>query len=89
MKTVHKYILPVFDVVKVTMPIGAKCLSVANQNEKLVLYALVDTENPTAIHRFRVSGTGHPIDEKLKHIEYIGTALFQHGSLVLHVFDLE
>lgn len=76
------------DIVAINMPRGAKPLSVANQNETLVLYAMVDPELPVVSREFRVAGTGHPLTNIPKMKNFLGTVLFREGSLVFHVWEL-
>lgn len=85
MKTVYKYPLDFEDYSIVTLPLGYQLLKVIIQNGNPVLYALIDTnENRFRGVRFRIAGTGHPIDED--NLEYVST--FEMGSLVFHVFHL-
>ena len=88
MIAVWKFELPIDDYVTIlAIPRGARLLTVAVQDGRLVLYALVDTAYPNVMRRMRIAGTGHPIsgDEAAN---YVGTVLMHGGRLVFHVFDL-
>ena len=93
MKTVYKYKLPLDDYVKVIMPKDAEIISVGEQEQELVIWAVVDS---TAIeHRnkeFRIAGTGHPLSRNLSNrpdekLLFIGTVQHSNG-LVWHVFEV-
>lgn len=83
MKTVWKFQLRWTDQISVQMPESAKILSAQIQNGEICLWALVFPENTTESRRFRISGTGHPITEK---VEFIDTV--QVDGLVFHVFEV-
>lgn len=69
----------------VALPLGAQILSVANQNDKLVLYALVDAEQTiTKDIDIYIHGTGHKVNEKAD--LFLGTVLLYGGAMVVHVF---
>lgn len=90
-KSVWKYATPLReldDVLVIDMPAGAVVLSVANQREHLAVYAEVcPGQRTTTPHRFRIAGTGHPIDMEPGQ-RFIGTVLFADGDLVFHVYEL-
>lgn len=71
----------------VDMPAGATVLTVATQQGKPTIWALVDTSQPMESRRFFAVGTGmdflpHPTDR------YIGTAHNVEGEgLVFHFFE--
>ncbi len=69
----------------VSMPAGAKPLTVQTQNGETVLWAEVDPKADMVTHRFTVVGTGWagglPGGRN-----YLAT--FQTGPLVFHVYDL-
>ncbi len=86
MIAVYKYYVPVSDRFSLELPIGARPLSVQVQIDAVQLWALVDTEAKLETQRFRLAGTGHPIDEPADRLEFIDTFQLQGGSLVFHVF---
>ena len=80
---IWKFELPLTGAVQ--MPKGTRVLSVANQREKLCLWALVEPNAEREDRTFTILGTGHRHEgDPGKHI---GTAQFDSGMLVLHVFD--
>ena len=90
MRTIWKFDRPLSsldDVIHIEMPRGAKVLSVGNQNGKLAIWAEVDTDysHRTETRRFRVAGTGHPLNETCR---FIGTVQFESGSLVFHIYEM-
>jgi len=90
MTTVYKYDLTmseVNDIVHFDMPAGARILSAGNQRERLCVWAEVDPARRPVSRRFRVAGTGHPLKLPVNAV-FVGTVLFMHGELVLHVYDL-
>ena len=87
MRTVYKYPIPVTDVVRLDLPIGAELLHVAPQGEHVCLWALVEPLAEQERRVFLVRGTGQPIADDLK-LVHVGTFLIQSGSLVFHLFEV-
>ena len=86
-RTIWKFPLDVLDEQIISMPRHAEILSVACQNDALVMWAKVDPENSLRQHKIHIRGTGHPLDEEEG--RFIGTVLMAGGSLVWHVFSYE
>ena len=87
MKAVWKYPFPIIDNVEISLPKGSKILCVKTQKNDLFLWALVDPdENETESVKFRIAGTGHPIEEE--NLEYIDTVLMYEDNFVLHIFKI-
>jgi hypothetical protein len=85
-KTIWKFPIQVQDQVIVDMPHGAALMCVQVQNGVPCLWALVDPDQPLKARRFRVYGTGHPLDPDGVEF-YVGTFQISEGSLVFHVFE--
>jgi hypothetical protein len=87
MLTVHKYPIPLDDIVEIEMPKGAQVLCIDTQHELLQCWALVNPEMPVAKRKFRIAGTGHPI---LSHhtSKYINSVQMRGGGLVFHIFEI-
>lgn len=86
MKVVYKYEVPWCEAID--MPSGAKILSVHGQHNKVCLWALVDPNSPHIHRRFKVFGTGHPIENDLaERLSFVGTVHLEDVALVLHVFE--
>jgi hypothetical protein len=86
MKRIFKYPLQVVDSQKLTIPASSKILSVQNQNEEIVLYALVDdTITLTHTYQIIIHGTGHQADDVLD-FNFLGTVSMHGGRLMFHVF---
>lgn len=84
MKTIYKYDLELANEQKLSLPSGAELLSVQAQDEKLVLWAVVDTDLPERDFTITLHGTGNPIPEI--HGCYIDTV--QMDGMVWHFFWL-
>ena len=71
----------------ISMPVGAQVLSVQMQHGEAQLWALVDPKSPERLRKFRVVGTGHPIEGDPG--VFIDTFQMNQGDLVFHVFEVE
>lgn len=90
MKQIWKYSLEMTDIAEVVMPFGAEVLSAVNQHGILCIWAMVDPNEQNRItRRFRIIGTGHPIEDKEQLGKFLGTVQFEKGQLILHVFDMD
>ena len=70
----------------VRLPVGAKVLSIQEQHDKPMLWALVDTEETeTYVQRYTVVGTGHKVSPSIE--PHVATVQLQSGYLVLHFFE--
>ncbi len=84
-KTIHKYTLdPTEDPCTVSMPSGAKVLSVGVQSEHIRVWAEVDPSEGCSLRQFSIVGTGHAVKTTGR---FIGTVMLYGGSLVLHVYE--
>lgn len=71
----------------VDMPVGAQILTVQFQEGSgACIWALVDPQRSIERRRFRIAGTGHPINDPLLH--YLGTFQMMGGALIFHVFEI-
>jgi hypothetical protein len=88
MKVIWKFTLEVNGEQRVTMPIGARLLTVQVQNDVPCLWAIVDTSNiKPEDHIIKMYGTGH--EHKEIDGTYLGTFQMMVGSaLVFHVFEM-
>lgn len=84
MKTIWKYPLAVTDFNSVSMPVGAKVLSVQMQHGNPTLWAIVNPAESLEIRHFLTVRTGHELPENAG--DFYGT--YQFGPLVFHVFEL-
>lgn len=92
MRTIYKFQLALTDTQ--TFPISPthKILSVGEQNGQLVLWAVIETDEPFSDSAvIEIRGTGHPICEEdnlidlYKYYNFIGTVQSFNG-LVWHIF---
>lgn len=84
MRTIWKFPLEVTDLQTIQMPVDAHFLSVGQQDDELMLWALVDPENQLIPTTFAIYGTGHPIGAAESDEYHVGTV--QVGPYVWHVF---
>ena len=85
---VYKYPIEIQDVVRVTMPKGARVLTVQDQHGRPCLWVAVDPSQSELEERiFRIAGTGHPIVDEIVD-DYVGTIQTFNGRLVFHVFEI-
>ncbi len=85
MNEIWKYEIPLTDAPIVEMPKDAWVFSAGEQAGKLFVWAFVDPDADLVRHRFRVAGTGHPMERPSG--GFISTVLMSNG-LVWHVFYL-
>lgn len=81
---IWKFSIPVTDHFTVEMPLDANVLHVDTQAGHPCIWALVDPMQDKVPFRFRMVGTGHPVDHDPG--AYIGTFQMQGGALVFHLF---
>lgn len=86
MKQIWKYPLQKETVQEVRMPVGAKILYCAMQNDVICLWALVNPENDKQLRTVAIFGTGHDIPHNITERDYYGTVLLNQDTLVLHIF---
>ena len=68
----------------IRIPRGSTILSVGVQNEEIQVWVVAGPSEDLETFHFLIAATGHPTEEKLKDLTFIGT-VFQ-GSLVWHIF---
>lgn len=85
---VWKYPAKVADWFELEMPLGAKVVAFGLDlvTSDPVLWVEVDDDAPKAIRRFRLAGTGHPIEPDLR---FIGSAIGHRGRFVWHLYEPE
>ncbi len=85
MSTIWKTILSAVDKQTISVPQGARFLTVGAQGSDICLWFLCNPDNAPENRAIRIYGTGHEVPETPG--EYIGTALLFDGTLVLHAFE--
>ena len=85
MKTIYKYPIKAADRFALSMPQGARVLTVQSQREVPCVWALVDPSEPERLYDFALVGTGHK-REDLDGMSYLGTVQLLGGDLIFHVF---
>ena len=89
---VFKYEVIPLELVSISMPIGAKILSIGAQGSSVVLWALVDERLKEETRIFYGAPTGSDLPEDAR--VFLGTAQVTYGSelaglgLVFHVFEM-
>ena len=84
---IFKYTITPADHFELELPIGAQILTVQTQYGVPCIWCLVNPNLSTEIRRFRMAGTGHPINEDFTLI-YIGTFQMSGGQLIFHLFEM-
>lgn len=84
MKVVWKYYVPIEDEFTLLLPAGARILAVQAQHNEPQMWALVDPNAAPQPRRFRLAGTGHPIEGEWS---YLGSFQVHGGNLVFHLFE--
>lgn len=88
-KKIFKYKLDYIDHqehIIIYIPMPAKILSVAEQNNVAVLYVLVGVEKKTIPIDILIIGTGLPIHDNIDMYKFIGTVKLDYGKYMWHVF---
>jgi hypothetical protein len=83
---IYKYPVPDKSSIDLDLPLGAKILSVEEEDNKIVLYAMVIPQLSLKIINMRVIETGAAIDFSPNEYKFIGTVKLDGGKLMLHVF---
>jgi hypothetical protein len=84
MKTIHKFEVRIHDMQDIEMPERAAILAVQVQNDKIFLWAEVDTSRLKIKRTILVRGTGHELGIAENAI-HIGTV--QAPPFVWHIYD--
>ncbi len=89
--SIYKFPFKVKDYQKISMPKGARILSVQTQNEIPCLWAICEVDAEKQERESEVFGTGNPFYEGIhfgKEHKFIGTFQLHDGSFVGHLFEL-
>lgn len=84
---IWKWDLAVADLQSLSLPKGAKLLTVQAQYGRPVLWALVDVMAPAECRVFAAYGTGNPMPDGDPGA-YVGTYQLRDGAMVFHVFEV-
>ena len=87
MNAVYKYPFEVTDEIEIQAPLGAEPLYVGVQNGIPCLWMRVNTNSPDVTHKFRLAGTGHPLNGA-RVGKYVGRIEMAEGQLVFHLFTV-
>lgn len=88
MKTIYKYKLKLAEVVDVEMPRNARVLTAQAQGAHIWIWAIIETSpKETENRRFAVLKTGQQIELNTDVLTHVGSAQFDEGGLVYHVFE--
>jgi hypothetical protein len=87
MQIIYKYLANVGDTTLLSLPEGAKILTVQKQKEQICFWVLQTCEEATIkFRRILKVGTGHSFDDTKKY-DYIGTVQELEGNLIWHYFE--
>lgn len=87
MYSVWKYPLDFATGIRLNMPVGAKILDAQMQDDKITLWALVNTSNDVEKRSFAIVGTGWDLDEEFLSKGPVYIATVQKGAYVWHIFE--
>lgn len=88
MEKILKYVLMPTDVQTLSIQ-SYFIVSVKEQNDEIVVYALVDRELPVVEYEFRVVDTGHTVNFDTEEFEFLDTVKLHGGKLMFYVFCRE
>lgn len=83
---IYKYTLSATDHQPLPLPVGSKILSVANQYDNMVLYAIVTESETQDMYDIMVKGTAHDLPDNVNDYQFLGTVKLMGGKLMFHVF---
>ncbi len=84
--TIYKYPLNIVDTQILELPYPCNIISVINQRDRLILYAMVDTESEKKVKiEISIRGTGHDIQYNPYHGKTF-LATVDMNPLVWHIF---
>lgn len=88
-RTISKYQMPVLESFTMKLPVGAEIIRVADQGGMFWMWALVRTDVPDEIRRFRAFKCGGKVpDETESELFYLGfCAIFVQQELGLYLFE--
>ena len=87
MNAIYKYELNGDTLQTVSLPINSTILSVVEQHQDIVMYAVVDTEQQGKIQvQFLLLGTGLNFDNTLDGYSFLNTVKLLDGAIMVHVF---
>ena len=90
-KTIFKYPVEITDESTIRLHAGARILSIKEQGNTVVLYAVVplpieEEEDVMKKITVKVVGTGQDINFDINDYEFLGTVSLYDGELMFHVF---
>ena len=86
MRKIFKYQLEITDYQTIEVKSPAVLLSVAEQNNQIVMYAIVDDLEYGIPVDVMIIGTGRPIKDDVENYKFLGTVKLANGRLMFHVF---
>ena len=89
-RLIWKFIIPLRSTpdshtIPIEMPDEAQILAVREQGDALCFWAQIHQTERRVTRTFAVFGTGHEMPPG--NFDYLGTAMFLNGELVLHVYE--
>jgi hypothetical protein len=85
---IFKYELKIQDEQGLSLSKHSTILSVKEQNDKIVLYAIVNENYQGEKDKYiiHIRGTGHPLDFRVHSSVFLGTIKLLEGKIMFHVF---
>ena len=89
MKVIYKYELSsIKGINELNLPEGARALKVDFQNDELMLWCLVDTDQILQRRVFFAAVTGLDLELDIDNLRYVGTCQTKDDMYVAHVFEV-
>ncbi len=91
MKTIWKFPIAITNFTAIEMPLSAEILTVQEQFNEPMMWALVDSDEVTEIRIFELFAIGQQVAEVGEHEErvYINTFQTDWGNYVFHLFEIK
>lgn len=87
MKAIYKFRLTITGEQKIPLTAGAKILSVGEQFDNVVLWAICEPKKDIEERKIYIFGTGHPLPDNINQRSFIGTVTTDAGNYVWHIFE--
>lgn len=91
MSVIWKFPVKIEDQFSLDMPQGARVLCVQTQGDSSepFVWAEVNPDAEKESRKFRLFGTGHPMEAGEDWLEYIGTFQIRGGAIVFHLYEVD
>lgn len=88
-KSIWKFNLKADNKQVIEMPLGTVIMSVIDQDDVIVVYGLVNTEETRKqYNEFLICGTGHDLPRDIGDYNFVGTVPKYNSTLIAHIFEV-